>query len=251
MNLVWRVPTDDRRPHALANHWKSARMRSTLLATSCLLSSLTSSSSTERRLSDRALSCGRAIGGRVRVSGQLGGLPSHGPAMDGTCLTEPFGDRNSSRMEEAQARELMMEFASYAFAVGNLRTVFERSGTFDQFRSHLEQDAARNELFRDSLQVLDWVEASHSQQKSLLEIGLAEHELLLVRPVVPMLLMRFFASATSAESGQLNAFVESLDPAAPGPYGELSSRVLKLLESATNMLDAATDVLRDNPDLRM
>ena len=56
--------------------------------------------------------------------------------MDGPCLTASFGDRNSSSMGDAHVRELTMEFASYVFAVGNLTTVFERSGTFDQFRSH-------------------------------------------------------------------------------------------------------------------
>ena len=171
--------------------------------------------------------------------------------MDGPCLTASFGDRNSSRMGEAQARELAMEYASYAYAVGNLRIVFERSGTFDQFRSHWEQEAAENSLVESCLQVLDFVEASKSQQKSLLEIGLAEHELMLVRACVPILLTLFVSSVTTAESGHLNAFVDSLDPAAPGPYGEISSRVLKLLKSATDLADAATDVRSENPDLRM
>ena len=87
--------------------------------------------------------------------------------------------------------------------------------------------------------MLDWVEACHSQQKSLLQIGLAEHELLQVRACVPMLLMQFVSSVATAESGHLNAFVDSLDSAAPGPYGEISSRVSELLESAINLVYAA------------
>lgn len=166
-------------------------------------------------------------------------------------LTESSGAGDPSRVEDAQVRELMLEYASYEFAVGNLTTVFERSGTLDQFRSQLEQNAVEDELVRENLQVLDWVETCRSQQKTLLQIGLAKHELLLIRACVPMLLMQFVSSVTNAESDQLNEFIASLDSAAPGPYGEISRRVSEQLESAMSMVFAARDVYRENPDLRM
>lgn len=165
-------------------------------------------------------------------------------------LDSVFGDRDPSHVDQGEARELALEFNSYAFAVGNFRTAFERSGTFTQFRSQLERDAVGNRLFQDCLRVLDWIEASRVQQKTLLEIGLAPHELLLVSPCAQLLLMRFFASVTAAESDQVRAFIDSLDPAAPGPYGELSSRVLTVLNSALSMLRASQQVLAEHPELR-
>ena len=153
--------------------------------------------------------------------------------------------------DEAEIRDLILETSSYMFAIGNLRTCFERSGTYLQFRRNLEHDAVGNDVLRRCVQVLDWIELARSQQVTLFQIGLTPDEFLFVRPCSSLLLMRFLGSVTSAESDQVSAFVNSLDPAAPGNYGLLSHKVLELMNSAVNVVQASRDVLRDNPDLRM
>lgn len=93
----------------------------------------------------------------------------------------------------------------------------------------------------DRQRLLDWV--SHVPQKTLFEYCLPPHELWRERQCDQLFRVGFFASVTAAESDQVRAFVDTLDPAAPGPYGELSSRVLTVLNSVLEHPECFTTCL--------